>query len=240
MKIGLIIKRRVFFILLIIQVYTIGWSQSASIDKYGIDQQLANGVYFEDIYYNALGHPNLMGDTFQKGNVVYRNQQYYQLDLKYDIHSGHLLLKHHLPEIELVTILTNEFVASFDLNERKFEKISFPDKEPEFYQIIMDQGNIHCYYKWFKVRKESITDDKKLRYKFSGDNRKAYVFIDGQLIRFYRNGSFWRLFPDDLELKVFSYLRRNKVKVKSASDQEMKDLIMFCQDLTKQGKMQVQ
>jgi len=197
MEIGLFFRRKVLFTFLLVQLYTLAWCQSEIIEskwkfddmydlcmeKYGIDQLLANGVYFEDIYRTALGHPYLCENEFTRGRVIYQNKSYANLDLKFDIYNGQLLLKQKQSEFNLVTILTNEFVSAFDLNEMHFRKISFPAMEPEFYQVIKGEGKMQCYYKWYKIRKESIKDEHSLIYNFSGEKRKSYLYFDGRLVQ---------------------------------------------------------
>lgn len=62
---------------------------------------------------------------------------------------------------------------------------------------------------------------------FTRNVRDSYVLTDGQLKPFSNNGSFIRIFNPGMRAGIKSYLRKNKVRVKKASDQEMAELITF-------------
>lgn len=61
-------------------------------DQFGIDPLLMNGIYYENPYYNAKGHPFLGDGEFYLGSVNFRNKQYDGANLKYDIYNQQLII----------------------------------------------------------------------------------------------------------------------------------------------------
>lgn len=61
-------------------------------DQFGIDPLLMNGIYYENPYYNAKGHPFLGDGEFYLGSVNFRNKQYEDVNLKYDIYNQQLII----------------------------------------------------------------------------------------------------------------------------------------------------
>ena len=54
-------------------------------EKVDVKQKLNNGAYYENPYYNAIGHPFLNDGNFRDGAVVFRNSTFDHVSLKYDI-----------------------------------------------------------------------------------------------------------------------------------------------------------
>lgn len=236
---------------LFLMIFSIGQAQSIShsgIDnitkiynlsqeKYGVDQLLANGVFFEDIYRLATGHPYFRMDNFSKASIIYHNKSYKNIDVKFDIHAQRLIIQLRQNESPLLIVLTNEFISEFSIFNMQFIKTSFDKQKPVFYQAINDSGTVQCYYYWYKNRKETINDDDQFIYSFSGDKRRSFILKNEVLSRYSSNRSFRKLFPEDMGPQIKKYLKENKIKVKKASDQEIRDLVTHCQDLFDQRKM---
>jgi hypothetical protein len=62
---------------------------------------------------------------------------------------------------------------------------------------------------------------------FTKSNRDAYVLTGGQLKPFSSKQSLISLFDPGHRQEIKSYLRKNKINVKKASDEEMAELITF-------------
>jgi hypothetical protein len=61
--------------------------------------------------------------------------------------------------------------------------------------------------------------------------RDSYVLMDGQLKPFSTKRSLVRLFSKEHRPEIKSYLRKNKIKVKKASDKAMAEMITFIGNL---------
>ena len=206
-------------------------------EKCGTDQLLTNGVFFEDIYRLAIGHPYFLTDTFFKASIIYHHKLYEDVEIKFDIHSQKVLIKLEQKGSPLIIVLTNEFISELEIFGKRFSKKSFYNTEQEFYQMIDGSGAIQCYYSWYKNRRETINKDDKLISNFSKDKRRSYIFLDGVLSRYVSNRSFKKLFPADMKTQIDNYLKANTIKVRKASDQEIRDLISYCENQFNRRKL---
>ena len=93
---------------------------SAAEQEYGIDQELVNGVHFENIYRYSIGHPYLEADTFKNGSVVYRGKKHSDLLLKYDIYNQQLLVKYLFNDGHIIFYLPKEFISEFNIENKKY------------------------------------------------------------------------------------------------------------------------
>ncbi len=226
-------------------------------EKYGVDPLLVNGIYFENPYYNAKGHQFLHNGDFHQGSIIFRNKKYDDVRLMYDIYSQQIVINHKTSnEIQIslkrnelnsearlreqiadkkkhekdmmTNYLANEFISEFWLSGSHYKKLYLEDNEPKYYQVISDEGQLKCYYAWYKIRYKSYDKGDYLNYSFSDSKFKSYLVIDAELNRFWNNRSFLKLFPDNTKSQIRSFLRTNKIKVNKANDSTIKEVIHFC------------
>jgi len=244
-----------------------------TVEKLGVDQQLINGVYFEDIYRGSKGHPyfvstnfnfesmmrqdqrfssaNMNSDVarfvfddkfipdinkyfleggFQPGKVIFKDKEYDNVRLKYDIFKQQILILHQREDVLIKTILTDEFISGFSIFGLEFRKISLGGNETTYYQVLRVNPGMTCYHHWYKDRNESIRDDDSKQYIYTANKRKSYLDMDGVLSRYTRNRSFIKIFPDDARHEIKNYLKSRDIKVKNSGDDELIALLNFCQE----------
>ncbi len=196
--------------------------------EYKSDQVLVNGLYYDNYYRNAIGHPFLFEDVFYKGTVVYQNIQYKDLDMKYDIYGQELLLSYVLDDRNIRFIPLNEFISEFSLNEMYFKKYSFPGMAPGFYQVIADYGDIKCLYYWFKKRTESSHFRVITSYQFYKSEKTRYLVLDNKLLKYRNKFSFIRLFPQEKRYDIRKFLKSENIKISKSDDDSIRKLINYC------------
>jgi len=207
----------------------IGFTEAA----YGIDQQLANGPYFDDIFYDAIGHPYFMADNFVLADLVYKNKKYIDVPVKYDISLQRLLVLHTDPSGNYASVLFNEFIMQFSMYGMLFRKIQFGEMAPAFYQVIVDSDRLGCYYQWSKPMDEVINDQDKYVPSFTETVRKNYLCMDGTLARYRNNRSFVRQFPSEIRRTIRKYLKSNGIRVAECKEEKMREVIHYCAGLYK-------
>lgn len=198
-------------------------------EVYGLDQQLVNGVFFEDVYRGSDGHPFLLEDAFVEGSLVFRNKAYESVRIKYDIYAQQLLINHLHEDYAMTSILTDEFVNAFNIYGKQFQKMSVDAGSlPTYYQVLAELENLQCYVYWFKVRNESINDNNVRYDVFMPDRRKFYIQMNGITSSFQNNWTFKRMFSGDIKRNLRRYLRSNKIKIQEASDDVLVELLVEC------------
>ncbi len=205
--------------------------------KYGVDQQLSNGVYFEDVYRNTNRHPYLLDDTFHEGTLVYQNKDYKGVQLKYDIYAQQVLVHHQLQKYTITTVLTDEFLTEFSIQDQYFKKMNLIENKDAYYQVIAENEHILCCYYCLKRQNEDFQDNVDKLYTFSDVKREKYLVLDAGPYKYKNNRSFNKIFPKDMKGPIRKYLRSNNIKVRKANDGQVAELIDFCENLISNGKM---
>lgn len=199
---------------------------------YGPDQKLCNGKKYG--YLSPQGTKRdqyLLSPRFSPGRVTLRGKDYEGVSLNYDIYNQQLLLQYHDEGGALYTIeVSQAWLSGFSLGEWNFEFLD-PDGTPRFYQVLGD-GGVRVLYYWYKTLNLN-TAVGSTNYIFSPAVRDSYLIIDGELIRFRKKQSFIRPFEPAVRSEIKSYLRKNKIRVKRASNEKMSDLLSFINGLTR-------
>jgi hypothetical protein len=216
-------------LLLSILVFSPGMLQSQNdareLDRvYGLDQTLCNGkkyAYFPPS--GTTGHQFLLSFLFSSGSVTLKGKCYTDVSLNYDIFNQQLLLQYADENYPLNIIeISQAWLTDFHLGNMKFELLKL-EQESKFYQVLGD-GPVRILYFWRKTLNlnDAIGSTNLV---FSKALRDCFVFMDGQLKPYTTKRSFIRLFDPKNRPEVKSYLRKNKVKVKKASDRVMSEMI---------------
>jgi len=211
---------------------------SAAEKEYGIHQELINGVLFEKENQDAIGHPYFLDYHSHQGSVIYRGKKYSNLFLQYDIYDQQVLLLYVFDSVEYKLYLHKEFINEFTIEDKRFVNESFGvNGYATIYQVIGENVPIRIFYYWEKY----LTNyDGKMPGKnniFSSDKKKSFLFLHNKLVSYKGNRSFANIFPSMSKTAIKEYFRKNKVKIKEASDLEMELLIRFINTLDQKGNL---
>ncbi|MCF8345999.1 MAG: hypothetical protein K9G38_02215 [Bacteroidales bacterium] len=198
--------------------------------KYGTDQQLFNGVYFEDTYRNATGHPYFSDDRFMEADLVYNRKAYHGVQLKYDLYQQQVLIHQDGPGQGLTTVLKEEFLGAFSFAGMEFRRVVTDEGDQNIYQLVAGQGELQCYRFWFRERYEKFSDQNTILYSFSENKARTFLMIDGVLQQYKSNWSFVRIFPDDIRSDIRAFLRSEDIKMNRATDEIITHVVAYCQE----------
>ncbi|MCK4922229.1 MAG: hypothetical protein KAS71_14355 [Bacteroidales bacterium] len=205
--------------------------QQLANEKYGTDQQLINGSYYEYRQDRDEGHPFLFENKFSNADLIFREIEYKGIIAKYDVYNQSLILKSDLENYQITTLLAIEFVTEFSFSGMLFRKYSFNGEAPAYFQVVSDEDEIVCLYYWHKTRIESIHQRIYSSFKYSESKHKNYLLINEQIGQFRNNRSFVKLFPMNIQRDILSYLKSEKLRVKKVTDAEMSGIIQFSKPL---------
>lgn len=199
--------------------------------RYGLDQELINGIFFEYPYWKALGHPFFEENQFCNGTLVYRQKRYENIQMKYEIYEQELLINYHFNDKQMNIMLVKEFISEFSFNGKIFKYLVLQDMLPGFYQVISEDSGIQCLYYWFKERRESFHNRTYSSYEFSKSSRKSYLLIRDRLVPYKNNRTFIHSFHTDVQDEIREFMKLKKIKVKKCNDSGMLKLVDFCNAL---------
>jgi len=198
--------------------------------EYGADQVLLTGISYEDVYPGKAGHPFLFEDKLYKGTLIFREREYNEVNLKYDIFNQQVILYTMQNNSSSWIIPPNDFISAFALGDKWFAKYAFGG-EPKFYQVIFDTERLKCLYYWYKSRYDS---DQKAEYnsiRFSDSEKKACLLVNDVLMNYSDNKSFIESFPKESQVKIKQYLKNNHIKVAKCSEDRLEAVLTYCKTI---------
>lgn len=194
--------------------------------SYGSDYNLLNGRLY-DLPYSPNTHPFLDSDRFRPGSIRLSEEDYTGIPINYNIHDQQVVLQ-YLSNSGFTRrlILNSELIESFQLDGKLFRKMTFPETGTMFFQVVRT-GEISCYLYWEKkLNKTSSSFDTP--YNYSKQTRRVYIYKKGQLYPISNRSSFTSLFNQAHMKEIELYLKREKIRFKSATEESLSDLIDFC------------
>jgi len=193
---------------------------------YGLDQTLCNGKKYNYFLPSGTnGHQYLFSPDYVVGSVTLKGKCYQDITLNYDIFNQQLLLqyKDETGALNIIEV-SKAWLKSFRLGNMNFEFLNL-EQNPRFYQVL-GEGPVRILYFWRKNLNLDVVIGSS-DFTFTAAVRDSYVFMDGQLKPFRTKRKLIGLFDPGHRQEIKSYLRKNKVKVKKASDQTMEEMITF-------------
>jgi len=199
-----------------------------------------NGTIFEEKFKAPENnHRFLLDDTYHLGNLIYDNQPYYNIYLKYDIHEDQVIAKLAYKTNFLFIKLIKEKITSFEIDNSNTAifntQLSFISSETKpkvsekkftgFYQVLHQFDEILLLKKNFKKRGEIILNN----FVYSNFLDKGYFVILRNNNYFEVNSKydFINIFPNQKKY-ISIFYRRNRKLLRTDKDQFytnlMKDL----------------
>ncbi len=193
------------------------------------NNDLINGQEYIDLYYRNLrrdNHKFYNSDSFLEGSVVYRNQPYYGVKLKYDLLHDLIILESINQKVNHLS-LNSESVTEFILEDSKFVRL--PNKKDlegfyrnGFFKEIYNSDNYTFYTKCIKDKSEVINDNL-VKYTFRDKDIQVLLYKDN----FYRINKIKNLISvlpfEKKEIK--SFYKKNKKQYKKDREQFYKRLL---------------
>jgi hypothetical protein len=210
----------------------ITWSQtyfSSPDKKYGLDPLLYNGIkYTYFLPPGTGGHQYLQSFDYFTGTVTIKEEIFEGLTLNYDVYNQQLLLR-YADEKGAFNIIqvSKAWLKEFQLGEKYFTYFDLGDGL-KFYQIL-GAGQVKLVYYWFKNLNLDVGSSGN--FTFTPAMRSAYVLKEKQLIPFRNKRGFIKILRKENKKEIKRYMRKNRVKLKKASDREMTDLINYISNL---------
>jgi hypothetical protein len=203
----------------------------AADDVYGSDPQLYNGRLYTAFYrMNTENNQYLTSSQFEQGAVTLRGVTYSGLLLNYDIYNQQLLLQYNgNQDLKSVIIVSDAWLESFSIKDKKFRVLPVSDEETRIYQEIGSEQT-RILYLWKKyLQFNTINGNSK--WVFSSPVREMSLLTNGKTVKYWNNRSFVDPFGPEKKKVIKYYLNSHHINVKKASDEIMEQLIIFCNTL---------
>lgn len=200
---------------------------------YGSDPLLYNGKAYSFYLSSGTGGSQFLYKDFDiKGEATIRGVTYSNLSLNYDIFNQKLILKYEtaIGTTSLIEI-SDAWLETFKIGERKFEIISAEDTIKRIYQVLGDKDKKVLYYRSTEILLDNMKTTRS--YYFSEVKKERFILSDNLILKYKSNRSFIRIFDPSMKDLIKKYMRTNGINVKNASDNTMNLLINYCSTLKK-------
>ena len=202
--------------------------------KYGSDADLVNGEKYFYPYAQSLGDPFLFTEP-RNASITIHGKEFTGQKLRYDLFNQQLILDYtDLYGASASLVLRNEWVESFAFEDYVFKMMKGPDGKPAFFQVILD-GPTACVYKWSKNYLLNLTSGVQSYY-FTDPVKVSYLVIGGEFHLYKGNGAFVKVFSPEIQKAIKQFMRQGKIKVKKASDSQMRHLVEYCNSLSHENE----
>lgn len=186
---------------------------------------LYNGPEFKDQFLDSWDESHIYLDSsgFINGTLVYNNQLYTGVLLKYDLYGDNVIIRSndHLGSFQVALIAEN--ISGFTVHNRDFTKLTGTGSELEgsgFFEVATPA----LYIKHVKKRKRE-TIDNVLQYRFLEDNH--YVLLYNAVYHIiYDIKDFKHILPDKYK-QIQDFKKQNKRLYKTDPDRFMIALIKY-------------
>jgi len=210
------------FLLLSFPIYSQSVNANKDLHKWfdaSIGQEntgLLDGFEVKDLYKSKNGdHKFYKSSLFQLGNITYKGQQYFDVEMKYDINEDELIVRIPTQTLMQTIQLIKEKVEIFSMNESKFIALkNVSNYDYGFYQVLYDGEKMSLYKKNMKTSNKYYSG-RAIFYNFSG-KEEYFLYFKGEYHKISKSKkSIKKLLPEyNKEIDLFyksqnQLLRRN-------------------------------
>lgn len=166
---------------------------------------LSYGVIYKEKYIKKIkdNHNFFLNDKFNEGSIHYRDQPFFNVQLKYDIVNDLIILKINSQDQIPSIILDKDLVRNFRINNFRFQNTPLG-----FLEEVVMLNNYSIYKKHKKISKENIDGTYK-HYTFKSKNPQFILFYNGKYYTIKSKRDFIKIFPDQKK-KIIKYYRSNR------------------------------
>ena len=196
---------------------------------YSLDDEIINGCVYPLPDSRRNGHPYL-NDQWIEATFFVNSKKYPKLSIKYDLTIDDVILKAEIENGMQKLINLNKFqIDSFLVGNSLFvnSRIFFSEDNNDTYfeQIYKGKYSLFKNYKKIFIKEyNNITPYGK----YSSLRMDIYLFKNSNLINVNRESLFIKCFEKEKQSEIKSFMKRNNIKYKKASQQELKQLMEFC------------
>lgn len=171
---------------------------------------LYNGPIYKDRYRSFEdNHRFFLSPDFLKGSVIYGQQLYANLDLKYDLNEDLLVVKLEDSKSFVNLELISEKLDSFTINNHNFVNIDRLNIKDDlqvngFLEILYSSNNIKLFIKYYKKVNKYVKNNQVV-YTFP-EKKAYYIFYNSSLTEIKNKKILKALFPD-LNRKINEYYK---------------------------------
>jgi len=202
---------------------------------YKVDSRLVNGDFYQTPKMSeTAGHPYFLNPEWKTGSVILEGINFDVLQLRYDIHSGQIILNtSEYTNSGLQLVLKKDRIESFMMEGVLYQP--YPEDNTisgkQFCQVLVE-GEVDFLIIKSKNLKVTSTGLSDFAYQ---ELEQRVLRIHDELIPFISRRSLIKLYPE-FKTAFKEYITRNRLKARKMSLSDQADLIAYCNTLIEQHK----
>ena len=195
-------------------------------ERYGPSAELYNGEKYPQAYRLAEGTPFFEFPGNPSAQVTIKGTVFNDLTIRYDMYNQVMVLETgDSARSPGSIILQDEWLEQVVIGDYLFKRFGGLNGQEQYAQIL-SEGTYQCVYLWEKRYLPDMHQGGKT-YFFTEPSRQSYLIREGQMHFYKSNRSFLKGLALQEVDRVKRYLKDNRLKVKKASDQDMKRIMNF-------------
>ncbi len=193
------------------------------------DPDIYNGRIYNFGASRIDGHQFFESEEFSWEKVSIDKVTYDSLEMNYDIYNQEVLIKYESRFFKKTFSVPIELLREFTIRGHEFIVLNDEERNITIYELISDM-DVVLLRKWSKDLQVS-TDDDIYDYKFSNYEKLLYFYKSTRIERINGKRDFIEFFPVSGKKDIRRFIRKNRIRIRSASNTELKSLLHFCNTL---------
>lgn len=222
--------------LLLIFLFVISTNYKANSQTLDLEKNdLLNGRLYQEVKTNIVGHPYLFENKFYKSIIVYKDTEYANRLIKYDIHNQEVIFYQEvdptLPRfIKLNQNDVSEFRIMFYSSEltftNKFSQVKRLPKEIKYYELVYD-SKIKYLIGRYKTINKFTTIDNEDEYHLAESH---FLIIDNILYKIKNKRDIYTIYKKDKK-KIKAFIKSKHLNINIANPYDLIELLIYCESL---------
>lgn len=157
-----------------------------------------NGLqYYDKFQVKGDKHQFFKHKFFIYGSLVYKGEPYFDMSIKYDLHTDELLVKNLEVTNGSITVLNKQYIDQFELNGHQFRKLEINVNEYKritgFFEVLLEHQSISVLKK--HTKKMSRIVDGEVSYEFK-EQYAYYLRFNENYYQLKKTNSLVSIFPE--------------------------------------------
>lgn len=200
--------------------------------EYGHNPALVNGKYFVDLSLHDLGHPYFINKKYEKGYLLLQNTVYDNYEVMYNVFNQTLVIRYSNDEnAPFAFVPPHGFVTEFSMLADTFYYYNDTNALLGYYKKLYTSDEVECLVQYNKTRAVSHHNESFSAFKYSDIKHTYYYKNKASVTELTKKKDLLMYYPEDQQKAIGDYMKAEKIKIRRASEETIRTLITFCENL---------
>lgn len=211
--------------IIIITVFLFSQTVSA-FSQISEDKRYINGFLYTESFTGTVGHPFFLSESWYSSSLSMDGREYEEINLRYDLYRDQVLFNHIHRSGSYIVVLNKTLIEGFVIEGHPFRKLPLEGHlsaiMKEGYYELLSEGKASFYVKWQKRLSDPSPDSQG---EFSLFN-EWYILNNGEVRKVSGKSGLLKALEDHKK-EIKSFIRENRMVIKSGKELEVKRIIDY-------------